>query len=74
MALASDGFFSYTWALPNGENIPLTVAVRDISEAQQKGLELLDEVYDYEKTLHYRKAIQETKPVLVGPYTGPIFY
>ncbi len=74
MALPSDGFFSYTWILPNGEKIGVTVAVRDVSEARQKGLELLDEFYDYNKTLDYREAIETTNPVLLGPYTGPILY
>ena len=74
MALPSDGFFIYTWFCKDGEKIPLTVTVKDADEARLEGLDLLDRVFEYEKTLDYRKIIETTDPVLIGPYLGPIFY
>jgi hypothetical protein len=71
-AIHSDGFFSYRWILENGNEIPIVVSVRDVSEARQSGLNMLDWLYDYERSLHYRKAIEKSEPILVGPYTGII--
>jgi hypothetical protein len=74
MALPSDGIFSYTWTHEDGTHIGVTVNVFDVSEARQEGLDLLDRVYDYKKTLDMRKIIETTSPILIGPYTGPVFY
>ena len=73
MALPSDGIFSYTWADADGSHICVTVSVRDVSEALQAGLKILDDVYDYKKSLDIRKIIETTNPILIGPYTGPIY-